>query len=127
MNGIIWFFDLYSQYKTDDVRPHKVDGSEVGNGVQWLIYSACLAGIFLGPFVIDAANGKYPTFGQMFTGLPQLFWSIVIAFVLTALLFKVLLKPTTPLVAQIGTALAVGMGSGKLLPIALEALTKIGS
>jgi hypothetical protein len=127
MNSIFWFFDLYSQYKSGNARAHAADGKEVSSLVQWIIYGACLVGIFVGPFAIDASKGKYPTIEQLFGGWSHVTWSVLFAFVLTALLFKTLLKPTSPLPAQIGTALAVGIGSGKLIPVALEALTKIVS
>ncbi|HEV7325776.1 MAG TPA: hypothetical protein VGN91_11945 [Bosea sp. (in: a-proteobacteria)] len=125
MNRLIWFFDLYSQYKAGDSRAQRADGSEVSNGIQLLIYVACLVGVFAGPFALDAAKGQYPNLLQLFGSWSHVAWSILFAFVLTAFLFKVLLKPTMPIVGQIGTALAVGMCSGKLIPIALDTLTKV--
>lgn len=127
MNSVIWFFDLYSQYKDGRAKAQAADGSEISNTVQALVYAACLIGIFAGPFAIDASKGKYPTVMQMFGGWGHVAWSILFAFILTAFLFKVLLKPTTPIVVQLGTALAVGIGSGKLIPFALEALTKVST
>ena len=122
MNKFAWFFDLYSQYKDGGARAHAADGSEISNSVQWLIYTACLVGIFVGPFALDAANGEYPALADLFGGWSHAVFSIIFAFVLTALLFKTWLKPTSPIVGQIGTALVVGMASGKLIPVALEVL-----
>lgn len=127
MNSVIWFFDLYSQYRTGDARAQAQRGGGAGGILQWIIYGACLIGIFAGPFALDAAKGKYPTVEQLFGGWSHVLWSALFAFVLTAALFKVALKPTTPLVVQIGTAFAVGIGSGKLIPIALDTLTKVFS
>ncbi|MFS2180195.1 hypothetical protein ACCC98_30290 [Rhizobium pisi] len=127
MNSLIWFFDLYSQYKFGRNRAQRSDGTEIKNWVQILIYGACLVGIFAGPFALDAAKGEYPTLLQLFGGWAHVIWSILFAAILTAFLFKIMLKPTTPLIVQIGTALAVGIGSGKLIPAALEALTKVAT
>lgn len=122
MNKLIWFFDLYSQYKDGRPRAQAADGSEISNWVQVLVYAACLIGILAGPFALDAVKGQYPTLLQLFGSWAHVGWSILFAFVLTAFLFKVLLKPTTPLVVQLGTAIAVGIASGKLIPIALQSL-----
>lgn len=127
MNRLIWFFDLYSQYKDGRPRAQRADGSEISNGIQALIYGACFIGILAGPFVPGAANRNFPTLLQLFGGWANVFWSILFAFVLTAFLFKTVLKPTTAIVIQIGLALAVGMSSGNLIPVALEALTKVAS
>ncbi|MEA3038495.1 MAG: hypothetical protein QOE79_1008 [Sphingomonadales bacterium] len=127
MNPIIRFFDLYSQYRPGGSHAQADDGGRIKNSLQWIIYGACLVGIFAGPFALGAVKGSYPTIEQLFGGWAHVGWSILFAFVLTALLFKMGLKPTTPVPAQIGTALAVGMMSGKLVPLALETLTRVAS
>jgi hypothetical protein len=124
MNGIIWFFDLYSQYRDQDSIAHKADGETVGGFTQLCVYFGCLAGILAGPYALDAAKGKYPSILELFGGWSHLLWSVLFGFVLTAALFKLWLTPKTPLVSQIGIAIAVGIGSGKLIPLALQTLVK---
>lgn len=122
MNTLFWYFDLYSQAKDGRARAQANDGSEISNWRQALIYSACLIGIFAGPFALGAAKGEYPTVAELLGSVSHILWSILFAAVLTAFLFKLLLKPTTPFIIQIGTALAVGIGARKVIPVALDAL-----
>ena len=124
MNRIFWFFDLYSQHRNTFEFAQGADDDKVSARREAAIYIACLAGIFAGPFAIEAAKGKYPNLLEMFGSWPHVLWSVLFSFILTAALFKVWLTPKSPIISQIGVAIAVGMSSGKLLPIALEALTK---
>jgi hypothetical protein len=123
MNKVIGFFDLYSQYRRADARAQSASDEETAGWRQAVVYLACLVGIFAGPFALEAAKGKYPPLAQLLGGWGHVFWSVLFAFILTAALFKLWLSPRTPIVGQIGVAIAVGIGSGELIPVALDALT----
>lgn len=127
MNKIISFFDLYSQYRPQGAQAQSATDEQIAVWRQWVIYLACLVGIFAGPYALEAAQGRYPSLIQVVGGPAHALWSALFAFVLTAALFKTWLTPKTPLVGQIGVAIAVGIGSGKLVPVALDLLARFKS
>lgn len=124
VNSVIRFFDLYSQYRTTEAKAQGVGKDDIAGWRQVVIYLACALGIVLGPHVAAAAAGTFPPFSVIFDSFARIFWAIIFGFVLTALLFKVLVKPTTPLVIQIGVALAAGFSSARLIPVAVRLLTR---
>jgi hypothetical protein len=123
MNRIIRYFDLYSQYKVEGAKAQDSRGRPVRAGMQDIVYLSCLVGILAGPFVAGALAGEYPTFWQFFGGVGRLFWSALFGAILTAALFKIWLTPRSLFVVQVGVALAVGIASARLVPLALNALT----
>ena len=128
MNTIIRFFDLYSQYRDPRAKAQGVTATHIAGWRQLVIYVSCVVGIIRGltppwePRQAISLSG--PSFS---TSWSRIIWATVFGFVLTAFLFKVLITPKTPLVIQIGVALAAGFGSAKLVPVALKLLTDGGA
>lgn len=126
MNSVLRFFDLYSEYRATDARPQSANDEEIATWRQIVVYVACVVGILLGPFVVGAATGTYPAWLEVVTPVSKLIWALILGFVLTAFLFKVLVSPKAAIFVQIGTGLACGFGSGELVPIAIKVLTAHG-
>lgn len=124
MNKVVWFFDLYAQHRDNNNRAQNANGEDVGLGTQLVIYVCCFIGILIGPFLVKAAGGAFPDPVQVFGSWNRMIWSIPIALILTAALFKTVLSAKTMLVVQMGSAVAVGVASVEGLPLALAALGK---
>jgi hypothetical protein len=123
MKWVRRFFDLYSRNKTPYGEAQAADDYQIAAWRQVVVYLGCALGIVVGPYALDAASGHYTSFSVMFGSLIHLFWAALFGFVLTAVLFKTVLSATTPLLVQIGAAIAAGFASGKLVPKAIDILT----
>jgi len=122
LNRIISFFDLYAQDRPAQAFAQAAGKKQLAWWRQLLVYVGCVLGIVLGPYALDAAAGTYAPFAVMFGSPIRLFWAVVFGFVITAVLFKTVLSAKSPMVLQIGTAIAAGFASGKVVPAAIDAL-----
>jgi len=123
-NTILRFFDLYSRNRGPNNVAHGASQGQIAGWRQFVVYVACLVGIIVGPYALDAANGKYADFTVMFGSPLRLFWAVVFGFVITAALFKTVLSAATLFVVQVGTAIVAGFCSGKVVPKAIDILSK---
>ena len=124
INSVIRFFDLYSQYRPEHAVAHAGGNSQFAWWRQLLVYLGCVVGVLLGPYAVAAAGGESPSLEEIFGSITRLIWALVFAFVIIAALFKALLSPKLPLVAQIGTAIVTGFISEKIIPTVIETAAK---
>jgi hypothetical protein len=123
LDSFVRFFDLYSQDKPSGNHAQSASNQQLATWRQVVVYIACVVGIIVGPYAVDAAAGTYVSFIAMFGSGIRLFWAIVFGFVLTAFLFKTVFDANTPIFVQIGGAIVSGFASGKVIPKAIGALT----
>ena len=125
MNAIVRFFDLYSQDRDPQARAQGITDNDLTGWRQLCVYLACFVGVVLGPHALAAAAGHFPPWATVFDSWSRIIWALIFAFVLTAGLFKLRwIGAKTPLVIQIGVALAVGLTSSKTVPLVLKFFSK---
>lgn len=116
MNGLIRFFDLYSQYRVEGPLAQSATDEQIALWREVLVYLACLAGAMIAPFFADIVAEQYPALAALFRGWHHLLWSVILSFILTAAVFKTpLVSPRMNIVGQIGTGLVAGIFSKTVL------------
>jgi hypothetical protein len=88
------------------------------------MYIACVCGILLGPFVPDLIAGN-PLPSSAILQWSKIICALILAFVILAGLYKTILDPKVPLVAQIGYAIIAGFVSQKIAPLIIDGVAKI--
>lgn len=124
LNTVLRFFDLYSQDRSTESIAQGAKKNRTAGWRIFVVYLACVLGVVLGPFALDAAVGKYTDFMVMFGSVHRLFWAVVFGPVLTAVLFKTVLSAKTDLLIQVGIAILAGFASGKVIPAAIGMIVK---
>lgn len=125
LNAVARYFDLFADYRPTGAKAQAAAGSKLDAWRQWAIYLASVLGVLLGPFVPAALTGAAPPLAAAFTDLNQLLWGAVLALAMFPAIYKVVLSPKVPLLAQMGTGLVAGFLARKIVPKAIEVVGKL--
>jgi hypothetical protein len=126
INRIVEYFDLFSEYRTGRAKAQAATKEETALWRQLLIYSTCVVGVLVGPYVPALLQGTQPDLAVVFGGVKHIVWSAIVALAAVPAVYKWLFDPKKPLIVQMGFALVAGFVAKNLVPLAMQLIGKGG-